>query len=270
MNQRSALLATLLGAVLSGSLAILPASAHAGFLLPVSGDNDASGRVVLIASFSDNFPEVDIALTSDHWALTAPDGSPAPLGRIAETSQQTVVEALLPADGTWRLSTGERLGRLGEVALTGGEYVRLGGDGPTRETLPEDASVLTSQTATVSDLYLTRGAATDGVLGRPNGRLAIVPDANPTGLGAGDTLVVTILFDGEPLDDAPLSIFTPSNSGKEGADDTSLLTGADGKVTVDLASPGPHLLMIRHIAAAPEGAATDVRSYTSALTLIAE
>lgn len=248
--------------------AALPASAHAGFLVPVADDTEASGEIILAASFSDSFPVEEIALVTDTWTIITPEGDTMAFDRIAETSTRSVLQATLAAEGTYRVSTGERLGRKGEAARIDGEIVRLGADGVSKEALPEGAEVLTAQTATVSDIYVTRGAASDAVLGTEIGRLAIVPGANPTGLVAGDTFEVTVEFDGAPLAGAPVSVFTPGNSGDEDEADTRRVTGEDGTLTLDLTDPGPHLLMIRHLADAPEGAETDVRSYTTVLTVM--
>ncbi|WP_300392243.1 DUF4198 domain-containing protein [Henriciella sp.] len=248
----------------------LPAAAHAGFLMPVSDDTDTSGEIILMASFSDRFPVEEIALKTDSWTIITPDGEELAFDRIAETRTRSILQATLQAEGTYRVSTGERLGRSGKVAKVGNAYIRLDADGLAGAGLADDTEVLTSQTATVSDLYLTRGAPSDEVLDTRIGRLALVPGANPSTLAAGDRLAVTVLFDGTPLAEAPASLFTPSNSGQEDAADTSLMTDTSGALTLDLTEPGPHLLMIRHIAPSPEGAATDVRSYTTVLTLMVE
>lgn len=245
----------------------LPAAAHAGFLMPVLDDTGTSGEIILMATFSDSFPVEAIGLKSDHWTIVSPDGTRQDYDRIAETDTRSLLQATLTRDGTYRFSTGERLGRKGEAARVDGKLVRLGRDGMAKESLPEGTEILTAQTATVSDLYVAKGDP-----GAPPevsiGRLEIRPATNPAGVLAGETMVATILFDGAPLAGVPVTYMTPTNSGEEGADDETLMTGPDGRVALSLESAGPHLLMIRHLADAPDGAETDVRSYTTVLTVV--
>ena len=245
----------------------LPAFAHAGFLMPVADDTGESGEIILMASFSDRFPVEAIALKSDDWTIVTPEGARMAFDRFAETANRTLLQVALPAPGTYRLSTGERLGRKGEAARLDGELVRLGADGVGKDALPDGTPVLTAQTATLSDIYIARGepgAMPQAALGR----LEIHPASNPAALKPGDALSARILFDGAPLAGAPVTVFTPSNSKTEGAEDSTLVTGEDGTIALPLTEPGPHLLMIRHLADAPDGAETDVRSYTTVLTVV--
>ena len=141
--------------LLSGAaalLAVAPAFAHAGFLVPVTEGTDADGKVLLHATFSDAFPQMEIGLTSEAWVIVTPEGERKDFDRMAERPDRTLLQATLEEEGVYRLSSGERLGRKGEVARIEGEYFLLGRDGLTKESLPDGAEVLTSQTATVSDM----------------------------------------------------------------------------------------------------------------------
>lgn len=245
-----------------------PAFAHSGFLYAVLDDADGSGEVILEASFSDTFPEMDIALRSDDWTIITPSGQYEAFDRTASTTKRTVLRAYLDAGGTYRLSSGERLGRTGEVALVDGEFARLGGDGAAKDQLPSDAQVLTSQTATVADIYLTRGAPSQAVLSSRIGQLAIIPLSNPTVFSPGGTFTAQVQFDEAVLAGARVTYFVPGGSREEGVTGTTLNADENGEVVVTCETAGAHLLMIRHLAYAPEGAETDVRSHTTTLTLL--
>ncbi|MEM7768207.1 MAG: DUF4198 domain-containing protein [Pseudomonadota bacterium] len=245
-----------------------PAFGHAGFLVPVLDDSMESGEVILHASFSDTFPGSDIALKSEAWTIIHPDGTTGAFDRLVERPAHTILQATLTAPGTYRLSSGERLGRKGEVAKIGDAYVRLGRDGVAAEDLPDGATVLTSQTATVSDIYISRGEPGGDALGAQIGDLAITPHSIPAGLSANEAFTADIRFRGEPLPAALVTHFRPSGSREEEDPATQLTTSETGSIEVSLAEPGEHLLMVRHLAPAPAGSETDVRSYTTVLTLL--
>ena len=256
--------------LLSGAAALLaaaPAFAHAGFLVPVTEGPDADGKVLLHATFSDAFPQMEIGLTSEAWVIVTPEGERKDFDRMAERPDRTLLQATLEEEGVYRLSSGERLGRKGEVARIDGEYFLLGRDGLTKESLPDGAEVLTSQTATVSDIYLARGDGPAAPVENEIGRLVIHPADNPAGLRVGESFAADILFDSEPLAGYDITLFTPASGREEGEADTSLTSDKSGEVAFTPDQPGDYLLMVRHIAPAPEGAGTDVRSYTTTLTL---
>ncbi len=239
-----------------------PAFAHAGFLYPVVDRSDGSGEVVLEASFTDTFPVPDIALKSPGWTIIAPDGTTRQFASVCVTEEATRLRAVLDNEGTYRFTSGERLGRKGEVALTNGEYVRIGDDSTPRSALPQDARVLTSQTATVSDLYLRHGKA-GAFSALPVGRLTIRPLSDPTELQPGETLDVDIRFDGAPLANTPLIVHTTRTHPEGRAEHTD----SKGRFALPVTDEEGALILVRHIAPAPPDAKTDVRSYTTTLTL---
>jgi len=247
-------------------LPTMPAAAHAGFLWPVIDRAEEDGTVRMMASFSDAFPQAEIALKSDQWTVVEPDGTTRAFETIASSTSRTFVETSLTTKGTYRLSTGERLGRTGQVALIDGAYHLLGRDGLNADTLPENTPVLTSQTATVSDFYVSRGEISDAVLDTRIGRLHIVPLQNPSNLVVGEPFEVQILFEDQAITDQRVTWFTPSGSREEEDAETQLQTDLNGKVAITPQTTGAHLMMVRRIASAPAGADTDVRSYTTVLS----
>ena len=247
-------------------LPAMPAAAHAGFLWPVIDRAEEDGTVRMMASFSDAFPQAEIALKSDQWTVVEPDGTTRAFETVASSTSRTFVETSLPATGTYRLSTGERLGRTGQVALIDDTYHLLGRDGLNADSLPDGTPVLTSQTATVSDFYISRGEISETVLDTRIGRLHIAPIQNPTNLVVGEPFEVQILFEDQAITDQRVIWFAPGGSREEEDPETQLQTDEDGKVTVTPQTAGAHLLMVRRIAQAPEGADTDVRSYTTVLS----
>ena len=259
-----------LAAILAGAVAMAtaPAHGHAGFLLPILDRSESSGEVILTASFSDRFPQPEIALHSDAWSIITPFGTRTTYDAIASDEAKSVLRARLGDTGTYRLSSGERLGRKGLATRIGGRLVRVGRDGMAQDELNADAELFTAQTATVADVYLARGAAGAGFPDTRIARLAIRPGDNPARLGTGESLSMRILFDDEPLAGKSVTVFTPGGTRKEGLPETSRMTDHSGRLVLTPAKPGAHLVMVRHLAMAPAGAQTDVRSYTTTLTVI--
>ena len=244
-------------------VAALPASAHVGFVLPDSFAYKSCSGFGAIASFSDYFPSPEIVLSAE-FRLVGPQGQAIPLDRVTADHAMTRLEASLDTPGTYRITSGERLGRKGKVALVDGAYVRLGGEDMDPERLPVGASVLTSQTATVSEAYFSCGETNTAADTSPAGQLAVTPEQNVDSFGQSRTFRVT--FGGAPL--APRDGgLRPAYSSLAGvhAGEARIVAPA-GELRLEDPAPGVYALLVRHIAPAPEGAETDVRSYSTAVT----
>ena len=239
--------------------AALPAAAHTGFILPDSFDYKSCSGLGAIATFSDYFPAPEIVLTVPEFHLTGPDG-PRAFDRVSADHAMSRLEASLEVPGTYRISTGERLGRKGKVALVDGAYVRLEGS----ESPPAGARVLTSQTATVSDAYFSCGGVTSAIDTSPPGQLGVTPlteEDAPEG-----TRAFRVTFDGAGF--APDEAYLiPAYASFAGAHDGQRVTvPKDGILRFERLVPGVYVLLVRHIAPAPHGAETDVRSHSTTVT----
>ena len=255
-----------LAAVVSVATAGL-AAADTAYIEPSTFAPQLQQTITVEAAFNDHCCIPKYPVRSQAYAVVRPDGTMTAPDRMEVFSNSTVLEHTLTETGTTRFTTGERLGR------KGGEYVFLKGvyhmvnseDAPPIE-VPEGTPILSSQTATLSDTYVTIGEPTDESRVVVLGRLLITPDQHPSTLRAEDALDVTLTFDGAPLVDQVLVLTRSGQKDRPGDEGVSFVSDADGRVSIPLESLGTHLLMTRMQAAAPEGAATDIRSYTTALT----
>ncbi len=245
--------------------AVSPAFADVGFLLPNRFHADESGRVTVIASFSDRFPNVEHALRSDDFHIADPEGERQAFESIDVLDQLTVLSAKLNAPGVYRLSTGERLGRKGEASRVDGAFVRLGRDGVARADLPEGAPIFTSQTATVSEVHVRKGDVPAPRTISAAGRLTLKVSAGDRGFEPGAPLQAAALFDGAPLEGARIVFVAPFGTSERGLDGVAFAADADGEAAIMSDDAGPHVVFVRHIAEAPPDAQTDLRSYTTAL-----
>ncbi len=239
------------------------AMAHTSFLWPSIFSAGEQKVITLQAAFGEtHFFRPEVPVTSDDFHLYRPDGSRDAYDRIETFQQTTILESDLSEPGTYRFTTGLRLGRRGTHVLKDGVWTPLA----PGETPPPGAKVETSQTATVADVYVTKGAPTDGVLRTQVGPLAFRLGAHPSAIYAEDPLTVDVLFDGLPLAGVAVEVDREGGDYETPRFKQSLTTDGEGRVTLTFDRPGVYLIMTRHRATAPEGAATDQRGYTTSLT----
>ncbi len=247
-------------------LAGLPAAtADVGFLLPNTFHTDERGRISAIASFSDRFPGTEHPLRSDEFHIVQPNGERRTFDNIHKLEQMSVLYAVLDAPGIYRLSSGERLGRKGEASRLNGALVRLGEDGMDAAALPTGAPILTSQTATVSEVYIRHGDAELPATLATSGRLSIRLSAGEKGFQESLPLRVSVSFDGAPLPGAEVVLVAAFSTYTDQPKGFTAVLDENGETEISSDKTGPHVVFVRHIAEAPAGAETDIRSYSTAL-----
>jgi len=249
-----------------GAASIGSAQADTAYLLPSTFTASKGQTITVEASFNDDCCAPKYAVRSDKFAIIGPDGSIGLPDRIEAFATSTIIEQVITQAGTTRFTTGERLGRKGEYVLLNGIYHLVNSDDAELIEIPEGTPILSSQTATVSDVYVTVGDPTWESLRVSVGRLTIVPSQHPSALNQGDRLDHTVLFDSKPLAGQTLTLTRDGQRARPGDDGVVYSTDADGRVFIPLAEMGTHLIMTRMQAPAPAGAETDTRSYTTALT----
>lgn len=246
-------------------LATQTATADVGFLLPNTFHTDERGRITAIASFSDRFPGVEHALRSDDFHVITPNGEKKPFETVQNLEQMAALFTTLDAPGIYKLSSGERFGRKGEVLKRDGAFVLLGADGIDKSTLPDGAPILTSQTATASEVYVRHGEADLPATLRTSGRLSVSLSAGKKGFQAMTSLRVTVTFDGAPLAGAETTLVSPYSAYTDQPEGVTSNLDENGETEITPDTAGPNVILVRHISQAPANAETDVRSYSTAL-----
>lgn len=258
---------TLIRSMLLGGTAILfssaTAAAHTSYMLP-SVFNTSEGELVTVqCSFTEDFPTPEIAVKSDDYHVVLPDGSRDAFDTQTDLRQLVVLENELDSEGTYRLTTGVRLGRQSKRALVNGEWVPVFG---TNAEVPAEATeVKTAQTETVADVYVSKGAPTWGAIA-PIGRLAFVPKTHPNEIFSGEAFELSVTFDDAPLAGQKMSVYRSGGHYEEPQFGIEQMTNEDGEISLTIDEPGVYMIMTRHRADAPEGAETDERGYTTSLT----
>lgn len=254
----------LCAAALVAAMAIPAASAHTSYLLPTTFTTAKGNFVTLQASFTEDFPTPEIAVESDDYHVVLPDGSRGSYQSVTPFRQVVILESPLAEPGTYRFTTGARLGRTSKVALVDGEWKPFFEPGAK---VPENATkVMTSQTETVADVYVTKGPSTRNAIDSTIGRLAIRPETHPNEIYLDEGFSLDVTFDGIPLTSQPVTLYRNGGDYESPKYHQELATDADGHLDLSFDKPGVYLLMTRHRAEAPAGADTDERSYTTSLT----
>jgi len=236
------------------------ASAHMPYLLPTQFELARGTHVTVQASFGEDALRPEVAMRDAPFHVIGPDGARHPVGPITYLRELSIFEAELPADGTWKLTSGQRAGRKGKMVRQGDAWVMRG------EGAAADAQAVEVQSMTLAEAYVTRGRPSDAAL-KPRGEaLEIQPLTHPGAIVAGGEARFRLLFDGKPLADTALTLFRNAGyyDGKKIA--AQLRSDAEGQFSIRPEDAGAYLILVRHRGAAPAGAETPYRSYTYTLT----
>lgn len=242
------------------------AVADTAYVKPSDFTPQLDQTITVEVSFSDYCCEPRYAVRTQTYEVIDPDGVSSRPDRIEILATATMLEQTIDTNGTTRISTGERLGRKGEYVLLDETYYLVNSPDAELMDIPPGTPVLSSQTATVSDAYVTVGMQDWGAIRSKIGRLALTPAIHPSSVQAGSPFIARITFDGEPLTEQDV-VLTNETQRLYQQGETLAQTDGDGIVTITFDQPGTHVIMTRHRATAPDGAETDIRSYTTALTL---
>ncbi|HUD31015.1 MAG TPA: DUF4198 domain-containing protein [Novosphingobium sp.] len=252
-------LAALLAAAQSGG-----AFAHTSYLLPKMFSANTESMVTLESSFAEKFFHPEVPVDSKDYHVVLPDGSRGEFQTITPLKQLVILESALGPEGTYRFTTGVRLGRVGKSAFVGGLWRPVQGEAPA------GAQVRTSQTETVADVYVTKKKVTRAPVDVAIGRLRIQPVTHPSEVYLDTPFKLQVLFDGKPMAGQELVLDRGGADYEEAVTHSQATTDAQGNAVLRFERPGIYMLMTRHRAAAPEGAGTDERSYTTSLTFQVE
>lgn len=253
---------------LLGSLLLaccLSARSHTPYLAPGSFDPMNGEMVTLDAAFGEAFFVPEVVFDNSEFAVVNPDGKTVPVDTLQRLKTRAVAEHHLAADkGTYRFSTGHRLGAIFRTWEVDGKQEST--RDPTKP-LPEGAKLLVHyQSLSLSETYITAGAPTQAAL-KPYGKgLELVPTTHPSDLYAGEKFDFSVLYNGKPLADQKIEIFSATGDRNSEKPVATLTTDAQGKATFDLDKPGEFLALIRYRGKAPEGAAAPVYGYNYTLS----
>lgn len=251
----------LLSALIASSTAAL---AHTPYLQPTSFDVNSSGKVSFDASFSEKFFVPEVAFNNSIFKVTGPDGKQATPALLSVLSTRTVAEHTLKTDGTYRLSTGNRLGKIFKIYKKDGE--RHSAKDP-KAPLPKGAKLLSFfQSNTKAESYVTKGKPSKSALKATGKGLELVMLSHPNELFVGDDVEMTVQYNGKHIDKLSVDVMLAKDQFSTNKP-AQVIVSKNGQLTLNVDEAGVYLLRARHRTPAPKGSVAPTISNTYTLTL---
>ncbi|MEM9159030.1 MAG: DUF4198 domain-containing protein [Verrucomicrobiota bacterium] len=266
MKKISKVTAALIVACLIGGASLL---AHSPFVLPNVFSTSKGTKVTVVSSFTEEFFVPDYKMESEDFHFVLPDGTRSEYGNMAIFDQLTILENSLETEGTYRFSTGNRLGRKFKMKKVDGDWDYL------RRERKEDGSYVYNadgaetadfQTQTVAVAYVTKGVPTQTVLQQSGVGLEIVPLTHPSEVFVDDGFDFQLTFNGEAVKKQEMKVYRQGGSYEEPKYELIVETNKKGMASIEFEEPGVYVVMTRYRDVAPEGAETPYRSYTTTLS----
>lgn len=182
-------------------VASLAAEAHVPFLKP-NQFNVTHHRLTIESAFTE-FPfQADFAMDSPNFTITAPNGTTSAIKPIAKTKAAVYLEPELKEEGTYRISTGLRVGPVYKAVETADKKLYFAADMKRVTGKPT-----TMNYYSYADTYIFKGQ--QKYTSKPfNQGLEIIPLASPNGLLLGGELRFRVLENGRPVPNARIIVVT--------------------------------------------------------------
>jgi len=247
------------GVALIAAMSAGSASAHSPYLLPNTFDATGRDHITVQGAFTEQFFAPEVAMKADDYHAIGPNGaktavSPTYLRDVA------LFELATPADGTYRITTGTRAGRVAKAHLVKDEWIFLNPEEP----VPAGVHAVDMQSVTRAEVYVSRGAPSDTVLAPIGKGIEFRAITHPNKLFVGQAATFQVLLNGKPLPRQPIGLHHGDEVYSGGEKGTRIVADADGRFSLKLAAPGVYQAMTRHRIDAEPGA--PAQSLTYALT----
>lgn len=253
----------LLAGLLAG-IATFAAAAHTPYLAPSDFAPQPGATLALDASFAETFFVPEAVFDGSTFTLTGPDGKETALDAVHPFKLRAVAEYTLPrTTGTWRFSTGPRLGaRFRTWELDGKRTSSRDADA----RIPAGAKLVSDfQSLTLAETYVSAGAPDRAALAARGKGLELVAIDHPNDLYAGEHFRFVVQYDGKPLAGQPVEITEAVWTSDRKPQVVQLTTDAQGQASFDLAQAGTWIALTRYRTPAPAGAAA--AEYSNSYTL---
>lgn len=235
------------------------AEAHSPFLLPNLFDLDKREHVTVLGSFTEEFFAPDVVMKSDDYHVVGPDGARRPLTPVY-TRDMAIIEAETKEQGTYRISTGKRMGRTAKAAWVQDDWKFLA----PNEAAPAGSRVYDVTSITTAETYVTRGKPSQPALASRNSGLEFRAVTHPNALFVGSDAKFQVLFDGKPVASHVVSVYAGESRYIKDKAPREVKTNSAGEFSVKPDRSGVFVVMTR-FRPEPAAAGKDGVSYTYSL-----
>jgi hypothetical protein len=207
--------------------------------------------------------------------VTGNSGAPVKATSVTPLKEYVAVEADLPTEGTYRISTGERAGRSAKWVKIDGAWKMVrtaggpGGGGPRppgagapgagpgpggpgggrfveESAVPAGAETMTSQSFIRAETYVTRGAPSRGALAPTGQGLELDAITHPNEIFVGDAFKFRMLDGGKPVPGLEFNISRANDAYSEKRYGNAGKTDAAGAAAVTFDQPGAYVLQAQY------------------------
>ena len=294
MRLRSVAFAVLLAPALAGG----PAAAHAPFLRPLNFSPSRDYVTVLGGMHEETVFVSDFALRPGDFFVIGPDGVRTKLEGQATLKGISAVDVPLPASGTYRITTGDRIGREATMAKVdgvwrvvrgaggpgrpgGGEGAprregapgpgpRPGGEGPPPldpSAVPAGAPTMKTTGVLKAETYVSRGAPSTAALKASGQGFELEPVTHPDEVFLDKGFSFRLLTDGTPAAGVPVHVRRGDEQYADTKTDMTVTTDAQGRATARFPRQGVYILEARYPAEPAPGAAPAPRTTSLSVSL---
>ncbi|MDC7684460.1 DUF4198 domain-containing protein [Asticcacaulis sp. BYS171W] len=249
-----------------------PAVAHTPYLVPFNFA-PTEGVVTVHNGLTNNtFFVPEFPIKGDDYEVTDADGK-VTAGKGVSFTEVGLFEAKLSAEGTYRISTGNRDVRTLNLARIDGKWrpVKMPVNGVVPEPFVDQSKlsptsrIVPVKTMVRAETYISYKKPST-MAPPPDGKgLEIVPLTHPNQLFAGGIFQFRLAFDGKPLADTEWQAFRANDAYAARTFNMSGKTASDGTAQINFAEPGVYVIEI--LRNWEKGNPEDPRTWLSSLTL---
>ncbi|MES2206393.1 MAG: DUF4198 domain-containing protein [Pseudomonadota bacterium] len=289
-------IAMLLGASV---LAVTTSSvlAHTQYLLPSTFGLTKNAVTLLAALTEDDILAPEMPIKEGEYYKVSPSGERVKLDKVVSLKNFAAIDIELPENGTYKITTGEKAGRITKMAKIDGRWLMIrtprpdaekeGNTKPRAEApavknaapeaaprfieeakVPKDAEVITTETINKLETYLTKGAPSNGALKITGQGFEVKPLINPNEIFLDQGASFEVLSDGKPVKDLLFTLYRGGNSYEDKKISSEVKTDAAGHLTLKFDRPGVYMMKARYpsVGKGPITEKPAARSYSYTLT----
>ncbi|KXS36261.1 MAG: putative metal-binding protein [Idiomarina sp. T82-3] len=241
----------LMGVLLTSSLSV---NAHRLWIKPntttVSGQDE---WVTFDAAIANGIFNPDhFAMPLDRLTAYNPDGQPIALQNQAKLKYRSVFDLQLTQPGTYEVSMNSRSLQASWQDDQGkrqrwpsrGEAGTLEG---FRQHVPQDAKDLkVFDSARRVEVFVTAGAPSQEVITPTGNGLELNGKTHPNDLYTGESVSLGFLFDGEPAQDAQVTLVRQGEKYRDNSEPMRFTTNAEGVFEVSFDAPGMYFIEVEY------------------------